>query len=128
MARCESFRGRIYGDFKENTNPYLSNLKSVCPARGGDDNTTALDYVTPELFDNSFYQLLLRGEGLLNADQELYSSPLGIQTKELVQKYAVDSLAFFEQFSDSMVKMGNITNSDSFTTGEVRKNCRFINT
>ncbi|KAK9118769.1 hypothetical protein Scep_016862 [Stephania cephalantha] len=136
LARCESFRDRIYGDFKATTvmdplgETYLNKLKSVCPATEGTggENTSAMDYLTPNLFDNSFYQILLRGEGLLNSDQEMYSSLFGIQTKKLVQKYAEDPVAFFQQFSDSMVKMGNITNQDSFETGEVRKNCRFINT
>lgn len=134
MARCENFRGRIYGDFEltsEKTplsETYLSNLKSTCPAVGSDNNISAMDYVTPNHFDNSFYQILLRGEGLLNSDQEMYSSVFGIQTKELVNKYAEDPLAFFQQFSDSMVKMGNITNADTFVDGEVRKNCRFVNT
>ncbi|XWS23027.1 hypothetical protein CRYUN_Cryun29cG0085900 [Craigia yunnanensis] len=135
MARCHNFRARIYGDFEATSgkNPlsdsYLSNLKSICPATGsGDNNITAMDNVTPNLFDNSFYHTLLRGEGLLSSDQELYSSVFGIETKKLVQRYAEDTVAFFNQFSDSMVKLGNITNSDSFISGEVRKNCRFINT
>ena len=135
MARCENFRARIYGDFEATSgkNPssdsYLSNLKSICPATGsGDNNITAMDNVTPNLFDNSFYHTLLRGEGLLSSDQEMYSSVFGIETKKLVQRYAEDPVAFFNQFSDSMVKLGNITNSDSFVTGEVRKNCRFVNT
>ncbi|MED6182696.1 Peroxidase 11 [Stylosanthes scabra] len=137
MARCQSFRSRIYGDygFTSVKNPIsesqLSNLRSVCPPMGGgkaDNNISAMDYVTPNLFDNSFYQLLLNGEGLLNSDQEMYSSVFGIQTRELVKKYAADPLDFFRQFSESMVKMGNITNSKSFVMGEVRKNCRFVNT
>ncbi|KAK9277660.1 hypothetical protein L1049_007207 [Liquidambar formosana] len=133
MARCQNFRARIYGDFEVTSDrsplseSYLSNLKSICPASGGDNNVSAMDYVTPNLFDNSFYHILLKGEGLLNSDQELYSSVYGIQTKELVEKYAADQAAFFEQFSYSMVKMGNIINSDSFATGEVRKSCRFVN-
>ncbi|XP_052185995.1 peroxidase 11 [Diospyros lotus] len=135
MGRCTNFRARIYGDFEATSgmNPisktYLSNLRSICPAAGGgDDNETAMDYLTPNLFDNSFYSILLRGEGLLNSDQELYSSVFGVETKKLVQKYAENSVAFFEQFSESMVKLGNITNPDSFVNGEVRKNCRFVNT
>ncbi|XP_044494682.1 peroxidase 11-like [Mangifera indica] len=134
MARCENFRGRIYGDFAftsgktPSSETYLSNLKSTCPAFGSGNNISAMDYVTPNLFDNSFYQILVKGEGLLNSDQEVYSSVFGIQTKELVNRYAQDSLAFFRQFSDSMVKMGNIMNADSFFNGEVRKNCRFVNT
>ena len=87
-----------------------------------------MDNVTPNIFDNSFYQTLLKGEGLLNSDQEMYSSVFGIQTRELVKKYAADPLAFFQQFSDSMVKLGNIINQESFVNGEVRKNCRFVNT
>ena len=137
MARCESFRERIYGDFGATSGKnllsetYLNNLKSICPPTPvgkGKNNITAMDYVTPNLFDNSFYHLLLKGEGLLNSDQEMYSSVLGLQTSELVKKYAADSLAFFQQFSDSMVKMGNITNPDTFVNGEVRKNCRYVNT
>ncbi|XP_021293120.1 peroxidase 11 [Herrania umbratica] len=135
MARCVNFRARIYGDFEATSgknplsDPYLSKLKSICPATGsGDNNITAMDNVTPNLFDNSFYHTLLRGEGLLSSDQEMYSSLLGIETKELVQKYAEDPVAFFNQFSESMVKLGNIRNLDSFVSGEVRKSCRFVNT
>ncbi|XP_070028946.1 peroxidase 11-like [Nicotiana tabacum] len=135
-ARCVNFKKRIYGDFLMTTslNPishtYLSNLKSVCPPIGteSDNNETAMDYVTPNLFDNSYYHVLLRGEGLINSDQELYSSFLGIQTKKLVEEYAVNPIAFFEQFAESMVKLGNITNLETCVNGEVRKNCRYVNT
>ncbi|KAJ1412049.1 Secretory peroxidase [Sesbania bispinosa] len=74
------------------------------------------------------YQGLSVTDMVALVDQEMYSSVFGIGTRELVKKYAADPLAFFQQFSDSMVKMGNITNSESFITGEVRKNCRFVNT
>lgn len=136
MARCVNFRSRVYGDFETTagTNPlsksYLKKLRSVCrPAKGSSDqNESAMDYTTPELFDNSYYQMLLRGEGLINSDQELYSSVLAVQTKKLVHKYAENSVAFFEQFAESMVKMGNITNPETYANGEVRRNCRFVNT
>ncbi|KNA18712.1 hypothetical protein SOVF_068300 [Spinacia oleracea] len=133
MARCENFRARIYGDFDITSEKdplsktHLNNLRSVCPAIGGDNNVSAIDYETPNLFDNSYYQLLLKGQGLLNSDQEMYSSMFGIETKYLVRKYAEDGLEFFKQFAESMVKMGNITNDDSFVNGEVRNNCRFVN-
>ncbi|WCJ35738.1 Peroxidase superfamily protein [Euphorbia peplus] len=135
MARCENYRARIYGDWETTSekNPisetHLKELRSTCPAAGGgDNNISAMDYESPNLFDNSYFQILLRGEGLLNSDQELYSSMLAIQTKNLVVKYAHDPIAFFEQFSESMVKLGNITNADTFVNGEVRQNCRFVNT
>ncbi|KAL7240766.1 hypothetical protein ACSBR2_006419 [Camellia fascicularis] len=136
-GRCVNFRSRIYGDFEvtSGVNPtseaYLSKLRSICPAAGGgDNNETTMDYVTPNFFDNSFYQILLNGKGLLNSDQELYSSVFGVETKKLVIMYAENPIAFFEQFSKSMVKLGNIINPDTFVKGggEVRKNCRFVNT
>ncbi|KAL3831129.1 hypothetical protein ACJIZ3_019931 [Penstemon smallii] len=135
MARCVNFRNRIYGDFVATsginslTKQYLSKLKSVCPPlKGSENNESAMDYVSPNLFDNSYYQILLRGEGLINSDQELYSSIMAVQTKKLVAEYAENAIAFFEQFSESMVKLGNITNEDTYVNGEVRKNCRFVNT
>ncbi|KAK1419806.1 hypothetical protein QVD17_29164 [Tagetes erecta] len=132
-ARCTNYRARIYGDYESTatmtsiTESNLNSLKSTCPAAGGgDNNEAAMDYVSPNLFDNSYYQLLLRGEGLLNSDQELYSSILGVETRKLVKKYAVDPVGFFEQFAKSMVKLGNITNPETYVDGEVRKNCRFF--
>ncbi|XP_076927164.1 peroxidase 11-like [Bidens hawaiensis] len=135
MARCTNYRARIYGDYQITSTmnniaeSNLKTLKSTCPAAGGgDDNEAAMDYVTPNLFDNAYYHILLRGEGLLNSDQELYSSFLGVQTSKLVKKYAEDPMAFFQQFPESMVKLGNITNPETYVDGEVRKNCRFVNT
>ncbi|KAK1310632.1 Peroxidase 11 [Acorus calamus] len=115
MARCVNFRDRVYGDFHETSKggpiseSRLAHLKEVCPAEGGDDNTSTNG---------------LQGDGLLNSDQEMHSSLLGFETKPLVRKYAEDMVAFFKQFSDSMVKMGNITNAEG---GDVRKNCHFLN-
>ncbi|KAM7265040.1 hypothetical protein ACFE04_002723 [Oxalis oulophora] len=133
MARCVNFRNRIYGDFESTpvSQTYLSNLKSICPpipSVESDKNETSMDNVTPNLFDNSYFHVLLNGEGLLNSDQELYSSVFGLKTKQLVKKYAADPFAFFEQFAESMVKLGNITNPESFVNGQVRRNCRFVNT
>lgn len=111
---------------------YLTKLKSLCPPieinGSSDNNETSMDNITPNLFDNSYYHVLLKGEGLINSDQQLYSSFLGIQTKKIVEKYATNTIAFFEQFAESMVKMGNITNPETYVNGEVRKSCRFVNT
>ncbi|KAJ6814297.1 peroxidase 11-like [Iris pallida] len=131
MARCTSFRERIYGGFELTSHldlaseALLGKLRKTCPVSGGDDKLAAMDHVTPYLFDNAFYESLVGGDGLLSSDQELYSSLIGFETADLVKTYASDALAFFKQFSDSMVKMGNITNPEG---GEVRTNCRFINT
>ncbi|KAH9301998.1 hypothetical protein KI387_013581, partial [Taxus chinensis] len=111
QARCTSFRDRIY---KENgnldsDNAYMSVLKATCPSSGGDNNLSPLDLVSPVLFDNTYYRNLVNGQGLLISDQEMTSIGIyGSITSQLVKSYAIDPLAFFQQFSDSMVKMGNI--------------------
>ncbi|XP_064954537.1 peroxidase 11-like [Musa acuminata AAA Group] len=131
MSRCTNFRDRIYGDFEltskydASAQVYLSKLKETCPVNGGDDRVSPMDYVSPTLFDNAFFESLIKGTGLLNSDQEMYSSLLGFETAHIVEKYWADPIAFFKDFSDSMVKMGNITNPAG---GEVRKSCRFVNT
>ncbi|KAJ3694779.1 hypothetical protein LUZ60_000156 [Juncus effusus] len=131
FARCANFRDRIYGDFESTSkyNPssetYLSKLKETCPLDGGDDNISELDYASPSTFDNAFFEQLIKGEGLLNSDQEMWSSVVAHETADLVNKYWADPALFFKDFSDSMVKMGNITNPEG---GEVRKTCRFVNT
>ncbi|XP_074587670.1 peroxidase 11 [Curcuma longa] len=131
MSRCVNFRDRIYGgDFhltskgEPAAQAHLAKLKEVCPAEGGDDNVAGMDYYSPSVFDNAFFETLLQGSGVLNSDQEMYSSLLSFQTSHIVDKYWADPAAFFKDFADGMVKMGNITNPEG---GEVRKNCRFIN-
>nr|XP_010905761.2 peroxidase 11 [Elaeis guineensis] len=131
VSRCANYRDRIYGDFEltsklEGTSLlYLSKLKQDCPLDGGDNNVSPMDNFTPTLFDNAYFETLLKGTALLSSDQEMYSSLLGFETSSLVEKYFADPIAFFQQFSNSMVTMGNITNPEG---GEVRKNCRFVNT
>ncbi|GLJ21982.1 hypothetical protein SUGI_0411720 [Cryptomeria japonica] len=127
QARCTSFRDRIYNGNGgiDSDNAYMSVLKGICPPSGVDNNLSPLDSVSPVLFDNAYYRNIVNGQGLLTSDQEL--SMHGSITSEIVQRYAGDPLAFWQQFSDSMVKMGNIVNPLTFITGEVRNNCRFVN-
>jgi len=66
----------------------------------------------------------MENKGLLNSDQILFT--MNQESAELVRLYAERNDLFFEQFSKSMIKMGNIsplTNS----SGEIRQNCRRVN-
>ncbi|GLJ50450.1 hypothetical protein SUGI_1074920 [Cryptomeria japonica] len=123
QARCTNFRDRIYGSDAKDTR--FSLLKASCPLSGGDNNISPLDFVSPTVVDNAYYKNLVNERGLLISDQEL--TRFGSVTSALVKHYADDPLAFWNQFSDSMVSMGNIVNPLTFLTGEVRKNCRRVN-
>ena len=105
----------------------LSDLQSLCPQNGDGNVTTVLDRNSSDLFDIHYFKNLLSGKGLLSSDQILFSSDeANSTTKPLVQSYSNDSGLFFGDFSNSMIKMGNI-NIKTGTDGEIRKNCRVIN-
>eukprot|EP00249_Psilotum_nudum_P032944 c49206_g1_i1 orf=337-1326(-) len=130
-ARCTSFSTRLY-NFNSTGQPdstlqqsYLSTLQSTCP-QGGDPNAVApLDIITPNYFDNCYFRLLQTNKGLLQSDQELYSTP-NASTIPLVNNYAANWYKFLNDFRSSMLKMGNIS-SLTGTSGQIRRNCRVVN-
>ncbi|KAL5126852.1 Peroxidase 9 [Glycine soja] len=128
VARCATFKQRLYNQ-KGNNQPdenleksFYFDLKTMCPKSGGDNFISPLDFGSPRMFDNTYFKLILRGKGLLNSDEVLLMGNVK-KTRELVKKYAQDESLFFEQFSMSMIKMGNLRPLIGFN-GEVRKNCR----
>ncbi|CAL5326414.1 unnamed protein product [Camellia sinensis] len=129
-SRCTSFRQRLYNQSGNGLadmtldKSYAAQLRSRCPRSGGDQNLFFLDFVSPTKFDNYYFKNLLASKGLLNSDQVLVTK--NQQTMELVKKYAENSELFFEQFAKSMIKMGNISPLIG-SSGEIRKNCRKIN-
>ncbi|KAK9940942.1 hypothetical protein M0R45_017575 [Rubus argutus] len=98
--------------------------KKNCPSSGGDENIEPLD-ATPRRFDTVYFTSLLKNKGLLHSDQELFKGQ-GTASDKLVQYYSSHSSVFGKDFSDSMIKMGNMMPLTG-TAGEVRCNCRKIN-
>ncbi|KAL2337619.1 hypothetical protein Fmac_012065 [Flemingia macrophylla] len=120
-ARCVSFRDRIYND--SNIDPsFAQNLKYICPRNGGDSNLSPLDQ-TAAKFDSQYFSGLVQQNGLLHSDQELFN---GGSTDELVKQYSYDTDDFYEDFANSMIKMGNIQPL-TYDQGEIRVNCRKVN-
>lgn len=99
---------------------YREKLDKLCPL-GGDGNVTGDLDATPEIFDNQYYKDLVRGRGFLNSDQTLTSMP---QTRKYVEIFSKDEKGFFKAFVEGMIKMGDL---QSGKPGEIRKNCRFVN-
>ncbi|KAM3693053.1 hypothetical protein ACJW31_08G136300 [Castanea mollissima] len=105
LARCAAFSNRLF-NFENTGRPdrsldrnMLSQLQGLC----GNN--------------------LLNRKALLSSDQVLLSS---YETKRLVQDYSSSTDRFFEDFAESMVKMGNISPLTG-SRGEIRKNCRRVN-
>ncbi|KAL1358844.1 hypothetical protein AAHE18_04G062600 [Arachis hypogaea] len=130
-AQCRFFSSRLY-NFSNTGNPdptlnttYLQTLRSICPNGGAGNTLTNLDLTTPDTFDNKYFSNLQSLNGLLQSDQELFST-VGASTLSIVNSFSSNQTLFFEAFKASMIKMGNIgvlTGSQ----GEIRKQCNFVN-
>ncbi|XP_078447496.1 peroxidase 40-like [Wolffia australiana] len=132
-AKCSTFSSRLSGIASgENSGVvsgdlgFLVSLQELC---GGGNSTAAaaaeLDLVTPATFDNQYFVNLLDGRGLLASDQALVDGGHG-EVLDAVRSYADDPIAFFDDFSAAMVKMGRIP-PPAGAAGEVRRNCRVVN-
>ncbi|XP_058224352.1 peroxidase 20 [Rhododendron vialii] len=130
-SRCFTFRQGIYQDeekfhLKRDTT-YQEILRSLCPKSGKDDKFAPLDSATPARFDNLYYHNIIQGQGLLISDNVLVSEDVGGDIRKHVWNFANDQDFFFHSFGNSMIKMGSI-NVLTGEEGEIRRNCRFVNT
>lgn len=132
-ARCAFFSNRLF-NFSGTKAPdstlettMLTELQNLCPQNGDGNKTSVLDQGSIDMFDNHYFKNLLDGKGLLSSDQILFSNDNATTTtKPLVQFYSVNERFFFVEFAHAMIKMGNI-NPLTGSEGEIRKNCRIIN-
>lgn len=132
-AQCSAFMDRLYsfnnvsGKTDPNLNAtYTKSLKQSCPNKGGDVTSLIdLDESTSLNFDNKYFLNLQNHRGLLQSDQELFSTT-GAETVAIVNRFASSQSQFFDSFAKSMIKMGNI-NPLTGSDGEVRLDCRKIN-
>ncbi|XP_037421574.1 peroxidase 4-like [Triticum dicoccoides] len=124
LARCTNFRDHIYNDTNIHAG-FARSRQSGCPrATGsGDNNLAPLDLQTPTVFKNDYYKNLVQKRGLLHSDQELFN---GGAADALVREYVGSQSAFFKDFVEGMIKMGDITPLTG-SNGQIRMNCRRIN-
>ncbi|CAK8531158.1 unnamed protein product [Lathyrus sativus] len=130
-SRCFLFSDRLY-NFSSTGKPdptldptYLKVLQNQCPQNGPGDNRVNFDPTSPDILDKNYYSNLQVKKGLLQSDQELFSTP-GADTTAIVNKFANNQNAFFKNFRKSMIKMGNIGVLTG-KKGEIRKQCNFVN-
>ncbi|XP_050217726.1 LOW QUALITY PROTEIN: cationic peroxidase 1-like [Mercurialis annua] len=104
QARCMMFRGRLLNETNIDST-LATSLKSNCPNTDRDNSLSPLDANSPVIFDNKYYQNLVRNRGLLHSDQQLFS---GGSTDSLVETYSTDPFAFYTDFANAMIKMGKL--------------------
>ncbi|KHG17888.1 Peroxidase 15 [Gossypium arboreum] len=130
-AQCRLFSSRLY-NFSGTGNPdptlnssYLTTLQQICPQSGSGFNVANLDPTTPDSFDNNYFVNLQNNRGLLQSDQELFSTS-GAPTISIVNTFSSNQTAFFQSFAQSMINMGNISPLTG-SNGEIRSDCKKVN-
>ncbi|KAF9597381.1 hypothetical protein IFM89_017727 [Coptis chinensis] len=129
-AQCFTFRERLY-NFNGTGNPdrsldssYRTTLRRICPQNGDGTIVTNLDLSTPDRFDRNYFTNLQENRGLLQSDQELFSTN-GSPTVPIVNDFT-NQRRFFASFAQSMIKMGNISPLTG-RRGEIRSDCKRVN-
>ncbi|XP_019418310.1 PREDICTED: peroxidase 40 [Lupinus angustifolius] len=127
IARCPTFTSRLQSstisDNPFDNMEFIASLQQLCSAPDNSNIGTQLDLATPATFDNQYYVNLLSGEGLLLSDQALVNG--NDETRQIVETYVQNPQFFFEDFKNSMLKMGSLGLAQS--NGEIRRDCRTIN-
>ncbi|XP_010520028.1 PREDICTED: peroxidase A2-like [Tarenaya hassleriana] len=130
-AQCRLFSSRLY-NFSGTGNPdpslnttFLNSLQQLCPRNGSGSVITNLDLQTPDSFDNAYFANLQTNQGLLQSDQELFSTR-GAATVAIVASFASNQTLFFQAFAQSMINMGNISPLTG-NSGEIRQDCKKVN-
>ncbi|KAF9597377.1 hypothetical protein IFM89_017723 [Coptis chinensis] len=104
---------------------YLAILRQRCPQNGSGSTLVNLDLTTPTYFDNNYFSNLQNNGGLLQSDQELFSTT-GAATIVIVNNFVNNQAAFFDSFAESMINMGNISPLTG-SSGEIRSDCKKVN-
>ncbi|KAI5001724.1 hypothetical protein ZWY2020_026374 [Hordeum vulgare] len=123
LGHCNSFEKRLFPLPDTTMSPsFVARLKRTCPTMGTDARA-ALDVRTTNVFDNKYFVNLVNKEGLFVSDQDLYTNAI---TQPIVEHFARSQGDFFDQFSVSMVKMGQIRVLTG-DQGQVRRHCAVPN-
>lgn len=117
-----NFNGTGNPDPSFNTT-YLPNLRRICPQNGYGTAVANLDPTTLDSFYNNYFANLQNNQGLLQSDQELFSSST---TVSIVNTFSSNQNTFFQSFTQSMINMGNISPLTG-TNGEIRSDCKRVN-
>ncbi|GMH13353.1 hypothetical protein Nepgr_015194 [Nepenthes gracilis] len=130
LSHCNEFSIEIYNFSKAQTfdpsyNPrFAMALQSACA--GFQKNPTLSvfnDIMTPNKFDNMYFQNLPKGLGVLASDHGLINDP---RTRPFVEMYGRDQDAFFRAFAGAMQKL-SVLGVKVGSNGEIRRRCDAFN-
>ncbi|XP_076947067.1 peroxidase 21-like [Bidens hawaiensis] len=125
-VHCVNIVDRLYPTVDPTLDPdHAEYLKRRCPNPNPDPNAVEYsrnDLQTPMTLDNMYYKNIMN-KGLLIVDQQLVSSAA---TSSFVENMAADNDYFHQQFSKALLILSE-NNPLSEDEGEIRRDCRFVN-
>ena len=127
-AHCPSYADRLYNfSSAYNSDPslnseYADRLRTRCKSVDNKAMLSEMDPGSYKTFDTSYYHHVAKRRGLFQSDAALLADAT---TREYVQRIATGNFddVFFKDFSESMIKMGNVGVLIG-VDGEIRKKCQ----
>ncbi|KAL3526013.1 hypothetical protein ACH5RR_014385 [Cinchona calisaya] len=130
FSHCKEFSSNIYNYSKESQpdpsyNPrFAEALRNACADYQKNPTLSVFnDVMSPNKFDNKYFQNLPEGLGLLSSDRALYSDP---RTRPYVELYGKDQDEFFKAFALAMQKLSEY-DIKTGRDGEIRHRCDAFN-
>ncbi|KAJ8775078.1 hypothetical protein K2173_020082 [Erythroxylum novogranatense] len=123
FSHCKEFKSFLYNDTHYNQR-FAQALQHACENYPKDQTLSVFnDIMTPNVFDNKYFQNLPKGLGLLESDHNLYDDP---RTRPFVEMYANDQNKFFQDFAKAMEKL-SVYGIKTGRRGEIRRRCDAVN-
>ncbi|KAL3829475.1 hypothetical protein ACJIZ3_018277 [Penstemon smallii] len=129
FSHCSRFANRIYSFTPSNpVDPtldpaYAQQLMRDCPQNVDPRIAINMDPVTPQTFDNVYYQNLVGGKGLFTSDQVLFTDSASQLT---VRDFANNPGEFNGAFITAMRMLGRV-GVKTGNQGEIRRDCTAFN-
>ncbi|KAL6188298.1 hypothetical protein ACLB2K_039691 [Fragaria x ananassa] len=130
FSHCKEFTAAIYNYSRaEQSDPeynprYAAGLRNACADFEKNPTLSVFnDIMTPNKFDNAYFQNLPKGLGLLKSDHALFNDP---RTRSYVDLYANDQSKFFYAFARAMEKL-SVYGIQTGRKGEIRRRCDEFN-
>lgn len=132
-AHCPSYADRLYNFPGKNgaydvdpslDREYADKLKMRCKSVDDRSTLSEMDPGSYKTFDTSYYRHVAKRRGLFQSDAALLTDAT---TREYVQRIATGKFndAFFRDFGNSMIKMGNVGVLTG-VEGEIRNKCYVV--
>ncbi|GAV74816.1 peroxidase domain-containing protein [Cephalotus follicularis] len=123
FSHCKEFSFGIRNDTEYNPR-FAQALQNACSGYPKDPTLSVFnDIMTPNKFDNLYYQNLPKGLGLLQTDHALYND---VRTRPFVELYGKDQSKFFQDFARAMEKL-SVYGIKTGRRGEIRHRCDEFN-